>query len=136
MKRVLLATAVSAQALTGAAFAQEDDTARRLDTVLITSAPGPDRASDELIGNATALDRAELIADLSGTLGDTLDRQPGVASSFFGTGASRPILRGLGAERVLVLTNGIGVIDASAASPDHQVTADGIDADKINALYA
>jgi iron complex outermembrane receptor protein len=134
MKRVLLATAVSAQALTGAAFAQEDDTARRLDTVLITSAPGPDRASDELIGNATALDRAELIADLSGTLGDTLDRQPGVASSFFGTGASRPILRGLGAERVLVLTNGIGVIDVSAASPDHQVTADGIDADKIEIL--
>jgi iron complex outermembrane recepter protein len=134
MKRVLLATAVSVHALTGAALAQEDETDRRLDTVLITSAPGPDRTSDELVGNATALDRAELVADLSGTLGDTLDRQPGVASSFFGAGASRPILRGLGAERVLVLTNGIGVIDVSAASPDHQVTADGIDADKIEIL--
>ncbi|MEO1188156.1 MAG: TonB-dependent receptor, partial [Pseudomonadota bacterium] len=39
-----------------------------------------------------------------------------------------------GAERVQVLTNGIGVIDVSAASPDHQVTADGIDAEKIEIL--
>ncbi|MEM8616070.1 MAG: TonB-dependent receptor, partial [Pseudomonadota bacterium] len=38
------------------------------------------------------------------------------------------------AERVQVLTNGIGVIDVSAASPDHQVTADGIDADKVEIL--
>ena len=44
------------------------------------------------------------------------------------------MLRGLGAERVQVLTNGIGVIDASAASPDHQVAADGIDAEKIEIL--
>jgi iron complex outermembrane recepter protein len=134
MKRVLMATAVSTQALLGAAHAQEADAPRRLAPVMITSAPGPDRASDELLGNATALERADIVRDLASTLGDTLAGEPGIASTFFGQGASRPVLRGLGAERVQVLTNGIGVIDVSAASPDHQVTADGIDADKIEIL--
>lgn len=134
MKRVLMATAVSTQALLGAAHAQDADAPRRLAPVMITSAPGPDRASDELIGNATALERADIVRDLASTLGDTLAGEPGIASTFFGQGASRPVLRGLGAERVQVLTNGIGVIDVSAASPDHQVTADGIDADKIEIL--
>lgn len=110
------------------AFAQD-----RLETVIVTSV-GPDRSADELIGNASSMDRSEIIETLSASLGDTLDREPGVSSSFFGAGASRPILRGLGAERVLVLTNGIGVIDVSAASPDHQVAADGIDAQRIEIL--
>ncbi len=105
----------------------------RQDTIIVTS-PGPDRSSDELIGNATALDRADVLETLSGTLGDTLASQPGVSSSFYGAGASRPILRGLGAERVLVLNNGIGAIDVSASSPDHQVAADGIDAQRIEIL--
>jgi iron complex outermembrane receptor protein len=134
MKRVLMATAVSTQALLGAAYAQDAEAPRRLAPVMITSAPGPDRASDELIGNATALERAEIVRNLSSTLGDTLAGEPGIASTFFGQGASRPVLRGLGAERVQVLTNGIGVSDVSAASPDHQVAADGIDADKIEIL--
>ncbi len=134
MKRVFLATAVSTQALLGVAHAQETDSSRRLEAVLITTAPGPDRASDELIGNATALVREDIVRNLASTLGDTLSGEPGISSTFFGQGASRPVLRGLGAERVQVLTNGIGVIDVSAASPDHQVAADGIDAEKIEIL--
>lgn len=111
--------------------AQEDE--RQLETIII-STPGPQRSAEELIGNASSIEREELVARLSGTLGDTLDDELGVATTSFGQGASRPVLRGLGAERVQVLTNGIGVIDASAASPDHQVAADGIDAEKIEIL--
>lgn len=135
MKRMLMVTAVSAQALlAGAAHAQGTEPDRRMEPVIITTAPGPERSSDELIGNATALGREQIVRTLSATLGDTLSGEPGVSSTFFSQGASRPVLRGLGAERVLVLTNGIGVIDVSAASPDHQVTADGIDANKIEIL--
>ena len=133
MKRTLLLTAISGHLLAGLAIAQETDTPR-IEAPIIVTAPGPARSSDELIGNATALDRADIVGRLSGTLGDTLSGEPGVSSTFFGQGASRPVLRGLGAERVQVLTNGIGVIDVSAASPDHQVSADGIDADKIEIL--
>lgn len=131
MSRFLLLASISPLALTPIVAAQSDE--RREETVIV-SAPGPERSAAELVGNATALDREDILETLSATLGDTLDRQPGVATTFFGAGASRPILRGLGAERVQVLTNGIGVIDVSAASPDHQVTADGIDAEKIEIL--
>ena len=105
----------------------------RAQTVIVTS-PGPERTAGELISNVTAITREEIITDLQGTLGDTLANQPGVSTTYFGAGASRPVLRGLGSERVLVLTNGLGVIDVSAASPDHQVTADGIDAERIEIL--
>lgn len=132
MKRVLMMTALSGGLIPGLAIAEQESP--RIEAPVIVTAPGPDRSSDELIGNATALERGELLTRLSGTLGDTLSTEPGVSSTFFGQGASRPVLRGLGSERVQVLTNGIGVIDVSAASPDHQVTADGIDADKIEIL--
>ena len=103
----------------GTATAQISDEELRENTIIVTT-PGAERTAGELISNVTAVGRDELVADLQGTLGDTLDKQPGVATTFFGAGSSRPVLRGLGAERVLVLTNGLGVIDASAASPDHQ----------------
>src|SRR5262249_55418674 len=72
--------------------------------------------------------------NLVGGLGETLDHAPGVSSSFYGAGASRPIIRGLGDDRVRVLQNGVGAIDAASASPDHAVTSDGLDAERIEVL--
>lgn len=132
MTRFLLLASLSPFALVSVASAQGADELR--EQTIIVTAPGPDRSASELIGNASSIDREDLLDNMQATLGDTLDREPGVSTTFFGAGASRPVLRGLGAERVQVLTNGIGVIDASAASPDHQVSADGIDAEKIEIL--
>jgi len=131
--KYLLAAVATAPLLAGMAHAQAEDEVRIEQPVIVTL-PGPQRTAGELVSNVASLDRKALVEDLSSTLGDTLDRQPGVASTSFGQGASRPVLRGLGAERVQVLTNGIGVIDVSAASPDHQVAADGIDAVKVEIL--
>ncbi|MBY0564867.1 MAG: TonB-dependent receptor [Hyphomonadaceae bacterium] len=88
----------------------------------------------ESLQGAAILHREDVIATLSGGLGDTLDRQPGISTTFFGAAASRPIIRGLGEDRVRVLQNGIGTIDASTASPDHAVTSDGLDAERIEVL--
>ncbi len=123
-----------------AAFAQTtpdtppDDGADSRGDVVIVTGIGPARASDELIANTTSLDSAALTERLSGGLGDTLAGLPGISSSAFGPGASRPIIRGLGAERVQVLANGIGVVDASAASPDHATTSDPLGAERIEIL--
>nr|WP_321510218.1 TonB-dependent receptor [uncultured Hyphomonas sp.] len=133
MKQLLLLAASSA-VLAGFAHADAPEEKDLRQQSVIVTAPGPDRLEGELIGNATAIGREGIVETLGPTLGDTLDRQPGVSTTFFGQGASRPVLRGLGAERVQVLTNGIGVIDVSAASPDHQAAADGIDAEKIEIL--
>lgn len=59
-----------------------------------------------------------------GTLGEALSWEPGLASSFYGPGASRPIVRGLGGFRVGVFQGGLSTGDLSAESPDHAVAVE------------
>ncbi len=72
----------------------------------------------------TILTGEELELRLEPSLGETLNREPGVSSTYFGPGASRPVIRGLGDDRIRVLQNGVGTIDVSNVSPDHAVSAE------------
>ncbi len=58
---------------------------------------------------------------LRSTIGEALAWEPGVSSSFYGAGASRPMLRGMDGYRVGVLEGGLATGDLSAGSPDHAV---------------
>lgn len=55
------------------------------------------------------------------TLGETLGWEPGVSSSSFGPGASRPVIRGFEGRRVRMLRDGLDTFDLSDISPDHGV---------------
>lgn len=85
----------------------------------------------DLVRPADALSGPKLGFRLEPTLGETLANETGVSSSYFGPNASRPIIRGLDGERVRILQNGITVLDASGASPDHAVAADPFSAERI-----
>ncbi len=100
---------------------------------IVVTAPLEGARIDSLQG-VVVLDRGAIVESLNGGLGETLDSLPGVASTNYGAGASRPIIRGLGEERVRILQNGVGAIDAAAASPDHALTSDGLDAERIEVL--
>lgn len=76
----------------------------------------------------------ELQRQVRATIGETLSRQPGVSSTFFGPSASRPILRGLDAERVRILSDGIGSFDVSNTSVDHAVAVNPLLADRIEIM--
>jgi iron complex outermembrane receptor protein len=89
----------------------------------------------DLLSGRGVLTGTELVRDLRPQLGDTLVRQPGVSATSFSPGASRPVLRGFQGERVRVLTDGIGSIDASSTSADHAVTIDPLTADRIEVLH-
>jgi iron complex outermembrane recepter protein len=80
------------------------------------------------------LDEEALTTAPSGSLGDVLNGLPGVRTTAFAAGAGRPVIRGLAGPRVQVLTNGLGLIDASSLSPDHQVAADPGEATRIEVL--
>ena len=108
-------------------------TAQADEREIIVTAPIEGAAIESLQGSAV-LNRESIEAAPQGGLGETLKSVPGIASTFYGAGASRPIIRGLGDDRIRVLENGIGAIDASSASPDHAVTADGLDATRIEVL--
>ncbi len=59
----------------------------------------------------------------SGGLGETLSGLPGVSSTYFGSAASRPIIRGLDGDRIRILNNGASSSDASGLSFDHAVAS-------------
>lgn len=79
----------------------------------------------------STLKNNELKKRRESTLGDTLKSEPGVQSSSFGPNASRPIIRGLEGDRIRVLQNGLGVLDASSQSVDHAVPVDTLVIDSI-----
>jgi len=80
-----------------------------------------------LTGDALLLRRA-------GTLGETLDGLAGVAGSGFGANASRPVIRGLDGDRIRLLDNGAGLVDASNLSFDHAVAIDPLGVERIEVL--
>lgn len=61
----------------------------------------------------------ELREKVSSTLGDTLRNEVGINSASFGPGLGHPVIRGQTANRVSILTNSVGITDASSLSPDH-----------------
>lgn len=110
-------------------------------------AAGPDEHHDieEIIVQATALKRTveqlaqptavlrgeELARKIAPSIGESLSRELGVSSTYFGPVSSRPVIRGQYGERVRVLSNGLDSLDASALSEDHQTSVEGILADRI-----
>lgn len=91
----------------------------------------------------TTLDSAQPVDVLAGellddrtesTLGETLQFEPGIQTTYFGPGAGRPIIRSQGGSRVRVTEDGLSSLDASALSPDHAVSAEPLLIDRIEIL--
>ncbi len=99
---------------------------------IYVTASGVDRL--DVIAGTSVLSGMQLQRESAGQVGDIVASLPGVEASGFAPGASRPILRGFGGDRVRVLLNGIGTIDASGASDDHAVAADPLIAESIEVL--
>ncbi len=104
-----------------------------LPTVAVTGNPlGLD--ADQLIVPVTVLNGRELSLKRESTLGETLNGIPGVSSTSFGPNASRPVIRGLDAERVRIMQNGVGVVDASSLSFDHAVSVDPLVIEQVDVI--
>jgi len=90
--------------------------------------------TEQLSPSVTVLDRDTIERNLATTLGETLKNLPGISSTHFTVGSSRPIIRGLGANRVQILENGVDTADVSSLSDDHAVTTDGYAAEQIEII--
>jgi iron complex outermembrane recepter protein len=136
MSSIPLILAASLATASAGSIASSDDgaTASEPEIIIVTASPLEDPANRVAQGVGVMLAEDAVPAAISGTLGETLSGLPGVRSTFFGPNASRPVIRGLGEDRIRVLTNGLGSIDASTVSPDHAATADGLEADAIEVL--
>jgi iron complex outermembrane receptor protein len=122
------------------AFAEEQvhvndhaHSAFELPTVSVTANP-LGVASDELVVPISTLSGRELNLRRENTLGETLGFMPGVSASSFGPNASRPAIRGLDSDRIRIMQNGIGVLDASSLSFDHAVAIDPLIIEQIDVV--
>lgn len=112
---------------------QADKPAVTLQEVTV-SASGTGRTVDDMSAPVTVLEGDALVQERGANLGETLDRQPGIQSTHFGAGASRPIIRGMDGARVKVLSDGAVIQDASTISPDHAVVSEPMLARQIEVL--
>lgn len=103
--------------------------ARDRNEILVTVTPLDDVAQPTMV-----LDEGALLLRLAPTLGETLERQLGVSSSYFGPAASRPVIRGLSGSRVTVLADAVSALDLSDVSPDHAVTVEPLLADGVEII--
>jgi iron complex outermembrane receptor protein len=106
---------------------------QHLEKFVVSAGPDPKSELDLAQGTAV-LTGDDLRRQVQATLGDTLAGTPGVSATSYGPGASRPIIRGLGGDRVRVLDNGIGSLDVSNISPDHQTALEPLFASSIEVL--
>ncbi|MEM6850869.1 MAG: TonB-dependent receptor plug domain-containing protein, partial [Pseudomonadota bacterium] len=100
------------------------------DQIVVTASPLGTTLDQTIIGTSIVT-KDEIARNFQNTIAETIAREPGISTTYFGAGASRPIIRGLGEDRIRVLDNGIGAIDASVSSPDHAVAIDPASADSV-----
>ena len=101
----------------------------------IIASVGPDaRTQTELYQVTDVLTGRDLTAKGRNSLGETLAEQPGVNSTYYGPGSSRPVIRGLQSDRVRILESGVSSGDVSASGPDHAVALEPMLAEQIEII--
>jgi len=103
-----------------------------LPTVVVTGQALP--PGGDVIAPNSVVTAEELKLKLQSSLGDTLGWQPGVSSTAYGPGSSRPVIRGFTGNRVRMLHNGLGTGDISFTSPDHGVAIEPLFIRRIEVL--
>lgn len=95
---------------------------------------GSQKSSVDSVPTVSELSGARLQRKRKQSLGESLSRETGVTSTSFGPAASRPVIRGQEGDRIRVLQDGTGLLDASAASQDHAVAVEPLVIEKIEII--
>ena len=112
---------------------QRNDEHHYIEEVVVSASP-LDRTVEEMVQPMSLLSGDALARAHAASIGETIANQPGVNATYFGPVSSRPVIRGQYGERVLVLSNGLASLDASALSEDHAVSIDSILARRIEVI--
>ena len=110
-----------------------EKTVYQLDDYIVSAGPNL-RSIADYAAPVNVVTAQELSRQSGSSLGAVLDWQPGVSSSSFGAGASRPILRGFDGPRVRILDAGLDTMDVSDTSPDHAVTLEPLLTERVEVL--
>ena len=104
-----------------------------LDPVVVTGTVSGRRGQD-VLSPTSVISGAELERELGGTVAASVENTPGVAVSSIGPATARPVIRGLGGDRVLVLEDGQRPGDLSSTSGDHAVAVEPLTARRFEVV--
>ncbi len=104
----------------------------KLETIQLTAHPLVQTAAD--FAAADHVIEQQSLAGRATTIGDALADQLGISSNQYGSGSSRPVIRGQDGPRVKVLQHASETADVSSLSPDHAVTVDPILAKQVEVI--
>ncbi|HYE63938.1 MAG TPA: TonB-dependent receptor, partial [Pyrinomonadaceae bacterium] len=83
------------------------------------TATGSEQSTFESFQAVTTLDSTRLAEESHPSIGEVLDKEPGIAKRSFGPGSARPVIRGFDGDRVLVLQDGVRTGSLASQSGDH-----------------
>jgi iron complex outermembrane receptor protein len=102
--------------------------------ITVTATVGHESTVFDTFNAVTSLDAVDIANNVSGTLGEVLANEPGIAKRSFGPGNARPIIRGFDGDRVLMMEDGVRTGDLSSQSGDHGVTTDPAALDRVEVV--
>ena len=105
----------------------------QLGAQVVTGTIGAKRG-DEVLSPSAVVEGADLDRAVRSTVGASVQNTPGVSVTSIGPATARPVIRGLGGDRILVLEDGQRTGDLSSFSGDHAVTIDPLSANQIEVV--
>lgn len=118
--------------ITPVVFADDHLQSQQLETIQLKAHPLVQSAADFAVADQVVEHQA--LAERGATIGDALADELGVSSNQYGSGSSRPVIRGQDGPRVKVLQHASETADVSTLSPDHAVTIDPILAKQVEII--
>jgi iron complex outermembrane receptor protein len=98
------------------------------------TASGETQAVFDAIEPAVAIDSNKILERGGLALGDTLDREPGIAKRTATPASSRPVIRGFDGDRILIAEDGIRDGSIAAFSENHAEPVDLISVDRVEVV--
>ena len=123
---------LSILAVVAPAVFADDTTTQQLETLTSQAHPLVQTAADFAVADQVIEKKS--LKERAPTIGDALADELGVYSNQYGSGSSRPVIRGQDGPRVKVLQHASETADVSTLSPDHAVTVDPILAKQIEII--
>lgn len=98
------------------------------------TASGTEQSAFDSFQSVTAVPSNVIAQRASSAIGEVLEGEPGVAKRSFGSGSSRPVIRGFDGDRVLVAQDGIRTGSLGSQSGDHGEPIDTLGVERIEVV--
>ena len=98
------------------------------------TATGAEQLTFEALQSVNSLDTTRLVEESHPSIGEVLQKEPGVAKRSFGPGSARPVIRGFDGDRVLVLQDGLRIGSLGSQSADHGEPVDPLQLERLEVV--